>query len=305
VVHHGSEDQKNRYLARLLRADDIWCQLFSEPGSGSDLAALRTRAVQDQDGSWRVTGQKVWTTNAHLASYGILLARTNPELPKHSGLTMFVIDMREPGVAVRPLRQLTGLARFNEVYLDDVRIPDSERLGAVGDGWQVALTTLMNERLAVGGSGTELVVSADQLIGAVAARLPTLSAGRQFLARQELGRVLVETLAARYSGYRRLSAVSQGRIPGPEASAGKLSATSAASRATDLGVRLLGDDALYATSPDGEDFWQTAHASVPGMAIAGGTNEILKNIIGERVLGLPREPREAVGRPFTAGGTRS
>src|SRR5918993_548028 len=151
VITHGSQDQRDRYLARLLRADDVWCQLFSEPASGSDLAALRTTAVRDGD-DWLVNGQKVWTTLAHVADYGILLTRTDPDRPKHAGLTMFVVDMHAPGVTVRPLRQLGGQADFNEVFFDDVRIPDSERLGEPGEGWRVALTTLMNERVAIGGA---------------------------------------------------------------------------------------------------------------------------------------------------------
>ncbi|MGZ6859791.1 MAG: acyl-CoA dehydrogenase family protein, partial [Blastococcus sp.] len=153
VIAHGSDDQKSRYLARLLRADDVWCQLFSEPASGSDLAALRTTAVRDGD-EWVVNGQKVWTTLAHVADFGILLTRTDPDRPKHAGLTMFVVDMHAPGVTVRPLRQMAGGAGFNEVFFDDVRIPDSERLGEPGEGWRVALTTLMNERVAIGGAGS-------------------------------------------------------------------------------------------------------------------------------------------------------
>ncbi|MGC4998462.1 acyl-CoA dehydrogenase family protein [Streptomyces sp. DT195] len=290
VLTHGSEEQKAR-MPRLLRADDIWCQLFSEPGAGSDLAALRTTAVRQEDGAWRVNGQKVWTTFAQHAAYGILLARTDPASAKHRGLTMFVVDMRAPGVTVVPLRQMNGASEFNEVFLDDVVIPDSERLGAVNDGWRVALTTLMNERLAVGGGGTELGVRAEPLVRHAAARLPNLSAAAQVLARQALGRVLVESLATRYTGYRRLTVIARGDTPGPEASAGKLSAVRAARAGADLGVRLLGEEAVYARTLDGDWRWAVAQASVPGIAIAGGTDEILRNILGERILGLPPEPR--------------
>lgn len=150
VIAHGSEDQKQRYLKRLLRAEDVWCQLFSEPASGSDLAALRTKAVQDGEGNWHISGQKVWTTLAHLADYGILLTRTDPDVAKHRGLTMFVVNMKDPAVTVRPLKQMSGGADFNEVFFDDLVVPDSERLGEVGDGWRVALTTLMSERLSLG-----------------------------------------------------------------------------------------------------------------------------------------------------------
>lgn len=290
VLAHGSEQQKAR-MPRLLRADDIWCQLFSEPGAGSDLAELRTTAVRQEDGSWRINGQKVWTTFAQHSAYGILLARTDPAAAKHRGLTMFVVDMRAPGVTVVPLRQMNGASEFNEVFLDDVVIPDSERLGAVNDGWRVALTTLMNERLAVGGGGTELGVRVEPLVRHAAERLPGLPAEAQVLARQALGRVIVESLAAQYTGYRRLTMIARGETPGPEASAGKLSAVRAARAGADLGVRLLGEEAVYGRTLDGDWRWAVAQASLPGVAIAGGTDEILRNILGERILGLPPEPR--------------
>src|SRR5919112_4904219 len=243
VIAHGSDDQKRRYLARLLRADDVWCQLFSEPASGSDLAALRTTAVRDGD-DWVVNGQKVWTTLAHVADYGILLTRTDPDRPKHAGLTMFVVDMHAPGVTVRPLRQMGGQSDFNEVFFDDVRIPDSERLGEPGEGWRVALTTLMNQRGAHGGAGTDLGQPVEVLAAHARERLPALDRERQALARQAVGRAVVAALGARYTGYRRLTVLSQGGIPGPEASAGKLAGTEAARLVADAGVRLLGDDAV-------------------------------------------------------------
>jgi alkylation response protein AidB-like acyl-CoA dehydrogenase len=298
VIHHGSDDQRERYLKRLLRADDLWCQLFSEPASGSDLAALRTKAVQDEAGDWHVTGQKVWTTLAHLSDYGILLTRTDPDVAKHRGLTMFVVDMKAPGVTVRPLRQMSGGADFNEVFFDDVVIPDSERLGDVGDGWRVALTTLMSERLTLGGGGTDIGVSLESMARHVAARIGDLSSERQALVRQEFGRAYVSSLGMRYTGYRLLTALSQGNLPGPEASAGKLAGTKAARDLADLAVRLLGDDAVYAAGADGGTGWQDLQAVLPGMAIAGGTNEVLRNIIGERVLGLPSEPRADKDKTF-------
>jgi alkylation response protein AidB-like acyl-CoA dehydrogenase len=304
ILAHGSEDQKNRYLRRLLRADDIWCQLFSEPGSGSDLAALRTTAVCWDDGTWRVTGQKVWTTGAQHSNFGILLARTDRTAAQHRGLTMFVVDMHAPGVTVRPLRQMNGAAEFAEVFFDDVAINDSERLGAVNDGWRVALTTLMHERVAVGGGGNDVGVRIEALLRHATDRIPALSASRQVLARHALGRVLVETLAARYTGYRRLTALARGETPGPEASAGKLSAVRISRAGADLGVRLVGDEAVYARTAGGQWLWPTAQASVLGTAIAGGTDEILRNILGERVLGLPPEPRPV--EPAAAGkGNRS
>lgn len=301
VAAHGSDEQRERYLTRLFRADDMWCQLFSEPASGSDLAALRTTAVQEADGSWRVNGQKVWTTGAQYADYGILLTRTDPSLPKHRGLTMFVVDMHAPGVTVRPLQQMSGRAEFNEVYFDDVIIPDSERLGDVNDGWRVALTTLMNERVAVGGGGGGLGVATDVLVQHVADSIGDLPEAEQALARHALGEVLVESLGTTYTGYRLLSKLSKGEKPGPEASAGKLAGTRAARRGADLGVRLLGDDALFARTADGDGLWQGAQGSLPGLAIAGGTDEVLRNIIGERVLGLPPEPRTDKDTPFAGG----
>jgi alkylation response protein AidB-like acyl-CoA dehydrogenase len=302
VIGHGSQEQKDRYLARLLRADDVWCQLFSEPASGSDLAALRTTAVRDGE-DWLVNGQKVWTTLAHVADFGIVLTRTDPDRPKHAGLTMFVVDMHAPGVTVRPLRQMAGGAGFNEVFFDDVRIPDSERLGEPGEGWRVALTTLMNERVAIGGTGGDLGVPVEALAATARERLPRLDAEQQVLARQAVGRAVVAALATRYTGYRRFTVLSQGGLPGPEASAGKLAGTAAARLVADAGVRLLGDDAVFAATADGDETWQRTQAYLPGLAIAGGTDQVLRNILGERVLGLPPEPRFDKSGPFS-GGTR-
>ncbi|WP_236829885.1 acyl-CoA dehydrogenase family protein [Blastococcus sp. KM273128] len=302
VITHGSQAQRDRYLARLLRADDVWCQLFSEPASGSDLAALRTTAVRDGD-DWVVNGQKVWTTLAHVSDYGILLTRTDPSKPKHAGLTMFVVDMHAPGVTVRPLRQMGGQADFNEVFFDDVRIPDEERLGEPGEGWRVALTTLMNERVAIGGAGGAIGAPVEEFAEHARERLPRLDPERQVLARQAVGRAVVAALAARYTGYRRLTVLSQGGIPGPEASAGKLAGTEAGLLMADAGVRLLGDDAVYAATADGDDRWQRTQSWLPGISIAGGTDQVLRNILGERVLGLPPEPRNDKTAPFS-GGTR-
>jgi alkylation response protein AidB-like acyl-CoA dehydrogenase len=298
VIHHGSDDQKQRYLTRLLRADDIWCQLFSEPASGSDLAALRTRAVRNDDGTWRLNGQKVWTTLAHIADYGIVLTRTDADVAKHRGLTMFVVDMRAPGVTVRPLRQMNGSAEFNEVFFDDVVVADSERLGEVNDGWRVALTTLMSERMSLGGGGTDVGMGIAAVVDHVAQQITGLPEDRQALVRQDFGRAFVASLGIRYTGYRQLSALSKGQLPGPEASAGKLAGTHTARAVADLAVRLIGDEAVYARTGDGTSTWQDSQAGLPGMAIAGGTDEILRNILGERVLGLPPEPRADKGVTF-------
>jgi alkylation response protein AidB-like acyl-CoA dehydrogenase len=297
IVVHGTDEQRARYLAPLLRADEVWCQLFSEPGAGSDLAGIRTSAKSDGD-EWRIQGQKVWTTGAQFSRFGLALTRTDPSVPKHHGLTMFVIDMEAPGVTVRPLRQMTGDARFNEVYLDDVVVAETARIGGVGDGWRVALTTLSHERSAIGADGKELGMGVAALIELARRRLPEYSETEQALRRQELGRAVVLSLASRYGGYRRLSALSRGQSPGPEASAGKLAATRAANLVADIGVRLFGPDAVLADGDSGSEAWHRTEAGLPGYAIAGGTDEILKNVIGERVLGLPAEPRVDKDRPF-------
>jgi alkylation response protein AidB-like acyl-CoA dehydrogenase len=296
VIDYGSSDQKARYLARLLSADDIWCQLFSEPGAGSDLAGLRTSAVPDGD-EWIVNGQKVWTTSARLARYGILLARTAPQLPKHKGLTMFVLDMQSPGVTVRPLRQMSGGARFNEVFFDDVRVRDEERLGEVNDGWRVAMTTLQHERLSIGADGKEVGIGTDALLELASSRLPHLSLRRQAAVRQSIGGAVMESLASRYTGYRRLSKLSNGETPGPEASAGKLAAIRAANHVADAGMQLLEDTALRGDDPVADRWW-AAMTDLPGRSLAGGTDEILKNVLGERVLGLPPDPRVDKSGPF-------
>ena len=296
IIAHGTEEQKSRFLTPLLRADEIWSQLFSEPGGGSDVAALTTRAVDD-NGTWRVSGQKVWTSGAHYSDYGIVLTRTDPSLPKHRGLTMFIVDLKAPGVTIRGLRQLSGDAAFNEVFFDDVEIPDEWRIGEVNDGWRVAITTLMNERMSIGGGGTDIGGSAESLIATVAERIDDLPADLAAEVRQEMAACWIESLACRYTGYRRLTALSKGQAPGPEGSAGKLAGTALAKRIANVGVRLQGDDAVFQRGADGSGRWQQIQAALPGMAIAGGTNEILKNILGERVLGLSPEPRVDKDKP--------
>lgn len=297
IIAHGSQHQQRLFLARLLRADDIWAQMFSEPGSGSDLAGLTTRATA-VEGGWRVSGQKVWTSGAQWSAWAILLVRTDPGVAKHRGLSMLILDMAAPGVTIRPLRQMSGDSGFSEVFLDDVFVPAEHVLGAVGDGWRVALTTLMNERVALGGSGGDLGVGIEQLLELARRRLPELSPDEQARLRQELGGAYADTLAARMTGWRRLTALSKGADPGPEASAGKLAGIALARRVADLGVRLQGEDAVFAASSDGDQRWQYVQTLLPGLAIAGGTDEVLKNILGERVLGLAAEPRSDKNVPF-------
>jgi len=288
---------QNRFAGPALRGEQIWCQLFSEPGAGSDLAALRTQAVW-QDDFWLVNGQKVWTTGAHYSDYGLLLARTNTDVPKHAGLTMFWIDMKTPGVQVRPIHQMSGGSDFNEVYLTDVRVPDSQRLGDVGAGWKVSLVTLMNERVEGGkdrGPTTEQILA---LARSVPQGTATVLDDPAF--RQKLAMWYVQAEGLRFTRLRTLTALSRGQTPGPESSIGKLVA---ASRLQELTGELIEcqdqfgliDDAAYAAL-GGSLHHDYLYA--PGLRIAGGTDEILKNIIAERVLGLPGDIRVDKGVPF-------
>jgi len=299
IVAHGSDDQKRRYLRPMYTCDDVWCQLFSEPGAGSDVASLSTRAVRDGD-EWVLNGQKVWTTFAHMARWGLLVARTDPDAPKHKGLTYFVLDMHAPGVEVRPLRQMTGEAEFNEVYLTDVRIPDAERLGEVGEGWAVSMTTLMNERVAIGGT---VVARGSGAISDVVRmwrdRSPQGGTADAVL-RDRVARLWIEAEVIRLTNIR----ASQNRrlgTPGPEGSVGKLAFAELNKRIYELCVDLLGPaGTLYGSydmvRPDhvgfgvGGDVRKT-FLRVRANSIEGGTSEVMRNILGERVLGLPGEPR--------------
>ncbi|MFB7286140.1 acyl-CoA dehydrogenase family protein [Actinacidiphila glaucinigra] len=295
VLRYGTEEQKARFLRPLWTGEEVWCQLFSEPGAGSDLAGLRTRAVRDGD-DWIVTGQKVWTSNAHNARWAILIARTDPHVPKHQGITYFVCDMTAPGVEVRPLRQITGEAEFNEVFLTDVRIPDAHRLGEVGDGWRVAQTTLMNERVAIGGTA---LPREGGMIGTVAATWRERPELRTPDLHDRLLRLWVEAEVTRLTGERLRQQLALG-APGPEGSGMKLAFASLNQRISGLEVELLGEDGLRygdwtMTRPEIVDFYGRdagyRYLRAKGNSIEGGTSEILRNIISERVLGLPSEPR--------------
>jgi alkylation response protein AidB-like acyl-CoA dehydrogenase len=290
LMAHGSEEQKSRYLGPLLHGDEVWCQLFSEPAAGSDLAALQTRARQGEDGSFTLNGQKVWTTNAQFAAYGMLLARTDPDVPKHKGLTMFAVPMDAPGVTVRGLRQISGEAEFNEVFFDDVVVAPDTVVGGVGNGWGAALTILMFERLTIG-LGSENYSSPVELARTMADD-ETASRDREMRAR--LGHVMTELTAVRFNGYRMLTQLSRGQIPGPEAGLAKVTMVNAAITATDLGADIIGPDALA-----GDSNWNYLISFLPGLKSAGGTEQILRNTIGERVLGLPTEPRLDKGVPFS------
>jgi alkylation response protein AidB-like acyl-CoA dehydrogenase len=291
LIAHGSEEQKQRYLAPMLHGDEVWCQLFSEPAAGSDLAGIQARARREDDGSWRLSGQKVWTTNAQFASYGLLLARTDPEAHKHKGLTMFVVPMDAEGVTIRPLRQISGEPEFNEVFFDDVKLEPGSEVGAVNGGWGVALTTLMFERLTIGAGSEGMGYRADRFAKAVASD-PV--AAKDPAVRARFGELATELLALRFTGYRLLTAISRGQIPGPEAGMGKITAVNGAIAAGDLIADVLGPAAL-----DPESEWSYLISFLPGLKSAGGTEEILRNTVGERVLGLPPEPRLDKGIPFS------
>jgi alkylation response protein AidB-like acyl-CoA dehydrogenase len=291
VIAHGTEEQKERYLAPMLHADEVWCQLFSEPAAGSDLAGIQTRAKRDDDGNWVINGQKVWTTNAQFASFGLLLTRTDPEKTKHKGLTMFIVPMDAEGVTIRGLRQISGEAEFNEVFFDDVKLDDSMIVGPVDGGWGVALTTLMFERLTIGGGSESFGYRSDRFAKAIS---QDEVARADADVRQRLGDLSVELLAVRFTGYRLLTQVAKGQIPGPEAGLSKVTLVNAAIKAGELIADVLGPEAL---DEDGD--WAYMISFLPGLKSAGGTEEILRNTIGERVLGLPPEPRLDKGIPFS------
>jgi alkylation response protein AidB-like acyl-CoA dehydrogenase len=295
VVVWGSEEQKKRYLRPLFTGEEIWCQLFSEPGAGSDFAGLSSRGVRDGD-EWVVNGQKVWTTLAHVSRWGLLVVRTDPDVPKHAGLTAFVVDMHADGVETRPLRQMTGEAEFNEVYFNDARIPDMERLGNAGDGWRVSLTTLMNERVSIGGT---IVPQGSGPIAEAARIWKSLPAERKDPAtRDELMKLWIEAEVLRLTNIR----AGQNRkigVPGPEGSTGKLAFAEGNKKIYDFCVNLLGADGmLYSTyemqRPETamfSDSVQKAFLRSRANSIEGGTSEVMRNILGERVLGLPGDVR--------------
>jgi alkylation response protein AidB-like acyl-CoA dehydrogenase len=290
LIAHGSDEQKTRYLGPMLHGDEVWCQMFSEPAAGSDLAAVQTRARLDGD-EYVLNGQKVWTTNAQFASYGLLLARTNPDVPKHKGLTMFVIPMDAPGVTVRGLRQISGEAEFNEVFLDDVRVPAENVVGGVDNGWGTALTVLMYERVTIGLGSEGMGYRPDRFAKALG---QDAAAAKDKSVRKALGEIGTDLLALRFASYRTLSALSKGQIPGPEAGLAKVTTVNAAIAAGDLIADILGPDAL-----DEDSEWSYMISFLPGLKSAGGTEQILRNTIGERVLGLPPEPRLDKGIPFS------
>ncbi len=291
VLVHGDEAQKDRLIPPLLRGDEVWSQLFSEPAAGSDLAGLQTRAVRDGD-EWVLSGQKLWTTFAHRSDWGLAIARHDPELPKHRGLTAFIVDMRADGVECRPVKQMTKSSIFNEVFLDGVRVPDAHRIGEVGDGWRVVITTFMYERHGGSFGGTSALAALRRLI-------EELELNKDPVARDRFTRVFVGARVLGYSSLRMLTALSQGRVPGPEGSIAKLAGTHMLSDLYELAVMLMGPGGMLdeADAPGGGE-WQGAFLGTPGLRIGGGTDQIQRNIIGERLLGLPPEVRVDKEVPF-------
>ena len=286
ILAHATPEVKEAYLLKMWRGDIVGCQLFSEPSSGSDLASLQTRAVRDGD-EWVINGQKVWTSGAQFSDIGEIICRTDPDQPKHRGLTGFVVDMHAPGVEVRPLRQMTGGASFNEVFFTDVRVPDSHRLGDVNGGWTVALTTLMNERAAIGGGGGGVGPSMSTRLIEVAR---AMGKNTDPLVRQQLAEIVINDRVAGYTNRRAMAKIAQGQLPGPEMSLGKLSLTANMVRTYEALSAILGPKLIVDTGEWGTYAWTQYLLGVPGMRIAGGSDEVLRNIIGERVLGLPKEP---------------
>ena len=291
LMAHGTPEQQERYLRPLLRGDEVWCQLFSEPGAGSDLAGLRTRADRDGD-EWVVNGQKVWSSGAHHSDLGILLARTDPDAPKHRGITYFVVDMRTPGIEVRPLRQINGVAHFNEVFLTDVRIPHENVVGEVDGGWAVAHTTLANERNLIGG-GTAIGFRDFLRLARDEGR-----AGDPIV-RQRLAAAFMRFEVIKYLGLRAQAAARRHRAPGPESSVLKLAVSRHVALNGDLALALEGPAGtlLHDAAPYG-GFWQQQFLGQWGVRIGGGTDQVQRNVIGERVLGLPAEPRPDKSMPF-------
>lgn len=286
IITHGTPEQKARFLEPLARGDEIWCQLFSEPGAGSDLANLSARAVKD-GAHWIVTGQKTWCSGAHYADWGILLTRSDPTVPKHKGITYFLLDMKLPGIEVRPLKQMSGGSHFNDVFLNEVRIPDSMRLGPEHFGWQGAMTTLLNERMALG--GTSGFFSFDALAEHARANKARIDG----VTRDQLGRLYAWNKALDLLNARVVTKLGRGQIPDAESSVMKLALGRILTLGADLGLRVGGPQALERLGA-----WQHSFLTAPSLHIAGGTDEIQKNVVAERVLGMPREPRTDKDVPF-------
>jgi alkylation response protein AidB-like acyl-CoA dehydrogenase len=289
----GTDEQRDRYLTKLLRGEEIWCQLFSEPGAGSDVASLSTFATRDGD-EWIINGQKVWTSGAQFSDFGEIICRTNADAEKHKGITAFIVDMRSPGVTIKPLKQMNGGAGFNEVFFDDVRVPHENVIGDVNEGWTVAITTLMNERVAIGsGGGGRSRGSVTDLIGLAREH----GVATDPVVRQSLAGLYTKSRIQKFLSMRTLTAASKGRIPGPEGSIGKLFGAQMLTDMGDLALTITGIAGVVSGADDNYR-WHEPLLGAPAAHIAGGSDEVMKNIIGERVLGLPGEPRPDKGVPW-------
>ena len=298
LMTHGTPEQKERYVREMARGQVVWCQLFSEPAAGSDLAGLRSSAVRDGN-DWVLNGQKIWSTGAQYCDWGMIVVRTDPNVPKHDGLTYFIVDMKAKGVEVRPIKQINGGSGFNEVFFSDVRVPDSQRVGGVGEGWKVSITTLMNERVSIG-AGTSGSRIRDIFRLARECRRGGRPAIEDGAVRQRLADAFITSKGLQYTSYRILSALSRGATPGPEGSISKAVGAPFGQQLSAFALELQGAMGGLA-DPDvtpQEALWQESYLGSPGLRIAGGTDEVLRNIIAERVLGLPSEMRMDKGMPF-------
>jgi len=303
IMAFGTDELKKKYLPKMASGEEVWCQLFSEPSGGSDVAGLRTRGERDGD-DWIINGQKIWTSGAHYSDYGILIVRTDPNVPKHKGITMFVLNMKAPGVEIRPIKHASGQSEFNEVYFTNVRIKDSERLGKVGDGWNVSLTTLMNERFAIGsGVATGFPEIFEYCCNLMTDDGPAID---NRAVRSRLASWAVKNSGLKYTSYRTISALSRGERPGPENSIGKLVSGSMMQDIAAFALDLQGASAVVADPDQGDagSRFQTMLLRSPSARIAGGTDEIMRNIIAERVLGLPGDIRVDKDVPFNKVPTR-
>ena len=296
LMKHGTKGQKARHLRKMARGDEVWCQLFSEPGAGSDVAGLTTRATRDGTG-WVIDGQKTWNTGAHFCRWGVIIVRTDPDAPKHRGLTCFIVDMDSPGIDIRPIRQMDGGSGFNDVFFDEVAVPDENRVGEIDGGWRVAITTLMNERAAIGARGMAGFGPSDLVRLARESDGPRGRAIDDSAVRARIADFHVRSAGLRYTTYRTLTALSRGETPGPENAIHKLVASPLKQQMAALGLELEGQAGALMDSGFGV---QSAWLAAPGMRLAGGTDEIMRNIIAERVLGLPAEPRVDKDLPFSA-----
>jgi acyl-CoA dehydrogenase len=284
ILDHASDAAKAKYLKAMWRADIVACQLFSEPGAGSDLASVQAKAERDGD-EWRITGQKVWTSGAQFSDIGEIICRTDASLPKHKGLTGFIVDMHAPGVEIRPLRQMTGGASFNEVFFNEVVVPDDHRLGDVNNGWNVALTTLMNERASIGAADS----GENNIHTRLVAMIRHYELDQDPIVRDMLADLYINSRVAGFTSQRATDKMRAGQLPGPEMSIGKMALVNNQKRLNDLVAQILGAKLVVDTGEWGTYAWSQLLLGAPGMRIAGGSDEVMRNIVGERVLGLPKD----------------